>query len=144
VCSSLSPNPSAFHFLCHLILPWFCGRHWFSIGRVFLSIHFLSAAIFLVCSEYFLLSSASARIFVYAARVLCAGPFFIAKVSYSGIPVTTSRCAELFADLYFPFDFQSSYSSNRRKHLVDFVRFSVSVANRPSPIVFSARFTPAR
>jgi hypothetical protein len=46
VCSSLSPNPSAFHFLYRLILLWFCGRHWFSRGRVFLPIHFLSAAFF--------------------------------------------------------------------------------------------------
>jgi hypothetical protein len=31
------------------------------------------------------------HIFVYAARVLCASPFFIAKVSRSGIPVPASR-----------------------------------------------------
>jgi hypothetical protein len=49
-----------------------------------------------------LLSSASAGIFVYAARVLCAGPFFIAKVSRSEMPVPVSRCAERFVDLYFP------------------------------------------
>jgi hypothetical protein len=144
MCSSLSLNTSAFHFLCHSILLWFCGRHWFSRGRVFLPIHFLSASIFLVCSESFLLSSASAGIFVYAARVLCVGPFFIAKVSLSGIPVPTSRCAERFIDLYFLFDFQSSYSSNRSKHLVDAVRSSISVASHPSLIVFPARFAPAR
>jgi hypothetical protein len=138
VCSSLSSNPSAFHFLCRSILLWFCGWHWFSRGRVFLPIHFLSAAIFLVCSESFLLLSASAKIFVYAARVLCTGPFFITKVSRSGIPVPLSRCAERFTDLYFPFDFLLSYSSNRSKHLVDSVRSSVSVASRPSPIVFPA------
>jgi hypothetical protein len=144
VCSSLSPNPSAFHFLCRSILLWFCGRHWFSRGRVFLPIHFLSAAIFLVCSESFLLSSASAGIFVYATRVLYAGPFFTAKVSRSGIPIPASRCVERFADLYFPFDFQSSYSSNRSKHLVDSVHSSISVASSPSLIVFPARFAPAR
>jgi hypothetical protein len=101
-------------------------------------------AIFLVCYESFLLSSASVGIFLYAARVLCAGPFFIAKVSRSGIPVPASRCAERFTNLYFPFDFQSSYSSNRIKHLVDSVRSSVSVASHPSPIVFPAQFAPAR
>jgi hypothetical protein len=37
--------------------------------------------------------------------VLCADPFFIAKVSRSGIPVPMSRCVERFTDLYFPFDF---------------------------------------
>jgi hypothetical protein len=52
-----------------------------------------------------LLSSASAGIFVYAAKVLCAGPFFIAKVFGFGIPVPASRCTERFTDLYFPFDF---------------------------------------
>jgi hypothetical protein len=41
-------------------------------------------------------------IFVYDARVLCADPFFITKVSRSGILVPASRCAERFADLYFP------------------------------------------
>jgi hypothetical protein len=131
VCSSLSPNPSAFHFLCRSILLWFCGPHWFSRGRVFLLIHFLSAAIFLVCSESFLLSSASAGIFVYATRVLCADPFFITKVPRSRIPVPMSRCVERFTDLYFLFDFQSSYSSNRSKHLVDSVHSSVSLASRP-------------
>jgi hypothetical protein len=84
------------------------------------------------------------HIFVYATIVLCASLFFIAKVSRSRIPVPVSRCTERFADLYLPFDFQLSYSSNRSKHLVDYVRFSVSVASRPSPIVFSARFAPAR
>jgi hypothetical protein len=143
MCSSLSPNSSAFHFLCRSILLWFCGRHWFSSGRVFLLIHFLSATIFLVCSESFLLSSASAGIFVYTARVLCVSLFFIAKVSRSGIPVPATRCSERFTDLYFPFDFQSSYSSNRSKHLVDSVHSSVSVASRPSPIVFPAQFAPA-
>jgi hypothetical protein len=81
---------------------------------------------------------------VDAARVLCAGPFFIAKVSRSGIPIPASRCAERFTDLYFLFDFQSSYSSNRSKHLVDSVCSSISVASRPNPIVFLARFAPAR
>jgi hypothetical protein len=81
---------------------------------------------------------------VDAARVLCAGPFFITKVSRSGIPVPASKCTEGFTNLYFLFDFQSSYSSNRSKHLVDFVRSSVSVASCPSPIVFPARFAPAR
>jgi hypothetical protein len=52
----------------------------------------------------------SAGIFVYAAKLLYAGLFFIAKVSRSGIPVPTSRCAERFADMYFPFDFQSPQS----------------------------------
>jgi hypothetical protein len=84
------------------------------------------------------------HIFVYATRVLCASLFFIAKVSRSGIPVPASRCAERFADLYFPFDFQLSYSSNRSKHMVDYVRFSVLVASRPSLIVFSAQFALAR
>jgi hypothetical protein len=144
VCSSLSSNPSAFHFLCRSILLWFCGRHWFSRARVFLPIHFLSATIFLVCSESFLLWSASAGIFVYAARVLCAGPFFITKVSCSRIHVPTSRSAESFVDLYFPFDYRLSYSYNRSKHLVDSVRSSVSVDNRPSLIIFPAQFAPAR
>jgi hypothetical protein len=81
---------------------------------------------------------------VDAARVLYAGPFFIAMVSRSGIPVPTSRCAERFAYLYFPFDFQLSYSSNWSKHLVNSIRSSVSVANRPSPIVFPVQFALAR
>jgi hypothetical protein len=81
---------------------------------------------------------------VDATRVLYAAPFFIAKVSRSGIPVPASRCAERFAYLYFPFDFQLSYSSNQSKHLVDSIRSSISVANRPSPIVFPVRFALAR
>jgi hypothetical protein len=81
---------------------------------------------------------------VDAARVLCIGPFFLANVSCSGIPVPASRCTERFTDLYFSFDFQSSYSSNRSKHLVDSVCSSVSIASHPSPIVFPARFAPAR
>jgi hypothetical protein len=76
--------------------------------------------------------------------VLCADSFFITKVSCSGIPVPTSRCTERFADLYFPFDFQSSYSSSRSKHLVDSVHSSISVASRPSLIVFPPRFALAR
>jgi hypothetical protein len=64
-------------------------------------------------------------------------------LGYLYFPPEISRCAERFADLYFPFDFQSSYSSNRSKHLMNSVRSSVSVASRPSPIVFPARFAPA-
>jgi hypothetical protein len=60
-------------------------------------------------------------------------------LGYLYFPLEISRCAERFADLYFPFDFQSSYSSNRSKHLMNSVRSSVSVASRPSPIVFPAR-----
>jgi hypothetical protein len=105
---------------------------------------FLVQLFFLVCSESFLLSSASARIFVYAARVICVGAFFITKVSRFGIPVPTSKCVGRFTDLYFPFDFQSSYSSNQSKHLVDSIRSFVLVASHPCSIVFPARFAPAR
>jgi hypothetical protein len=78
---------------------------------------------------------------VDAARVLCASPFFLAKVSRSGIPIPVSRCVERFTDLYFLINFQSSYSSNRSKHLVDSVRSSVSVASRPS-LIHSSKVTP--